>query len=56
MTSGRIQVIVSPAGFEQSFVEVACMTADGRPDMKQVVALARGKFEVDFLGDPLPVG
>jgi mannose-6-phosphate isomerase-like protein (cupin superfamily) len=56
MTPGRIQVIISPAGFEQFFVDVARMTAGGRGDMAQVVALARDKFEVEFLASPPPVG
>jgi mannose-6-phosphate isomerase-like protein (cupin superfamily) len=46
---GRIQVLISPAGFEQFFLEAARMTSNGRPDMGRVVALAREKFEVDVL-------
>jgi hypothetical protein len=48
---GKIQVIISPPGFEAFFEEVDVLARQGPPDMGQVVALA-GKYGVDFLGPP----
>ena len=48
---GKIQVIVSPPGFEAFFEEVDVLARQGPPDMGQIVALA-GKYGVEFLGPP----
>jgi hypothetical protein len=47
----KIQVIISPAGFEAFFVEVDELVRQGRPDPDQVVALAR-KYGVEMFGLP----
>jgi len=48
---GKIQVILSPPGFEAFFVEVDELVRQGRPDLDQVVALAR-KYGVEMFGPP----
>jgi hypothetical protein len=48
---GRIQVIISPPGFEAFFEELDVLARQGSPDMGAVVALA-GKYGVEFLGPP----
>ena len=48
---GKIQVIISPPGFEAFFEELDVLARQGPPDRGQVVALA-GKYGVDFLGPP----
>ncbi len=48
---GRIQVIISPPGFEAFFEEVDVLARQGPPDMGQVAALA-GKHGAEFLGPP----
>jgi mannose-6-phosphate isomerase-like protein (cupin superfamily) len=48
---GKIQVILSPPGFEEFFVELNELLGQGRPDMEQVVALAR-KYGVELFGAP----
>ncbi len=48
---GKIQVIISPPGFEAFFEEVDVPARQGPPDTGQVVALA-GKYGVEFLGPP----
>jgi hypothetical protein len=49
---GKIQVIISPPGFEAFFVEVDELVRHGRPDLDQVVALAR-TYGVEMFG-PTP--
>jgi mannose-6-phosphate isomerase-like protein (cupin superfamily) len=46
---GKIQVIISPPGFEAFFVEADELVRQGRPDLDQVVALAR-KYGVEMFG------
>jgi quercetin dioxygenase-like cupin family protein len=48
---GKIQVIISPPGFEAFFEEADVLGRQGPLDMGQVVALA-GKYGVEFLGPP----
>jgi quercetin dioxygenase-like cupin family protein len=48
---GKIQVIIFPPGFEAFFVEVEELVRHGRPEVDQVVALAR-KYSVEILGPP----
>jgi len=48
---GKIQVITSPPGFEEFFVEVDRLSRQGPPDLAHVVALAR-KHGVEILGPP----
>ena len=48
---GKIQVIISPPGFEAFFEEVSVLARQEPPDMGQVVALA-GNYGVEFLGPP----
>ena len=48
---GKIQVITSPPGFEEFFVEVDRLSRQGPPDLAHVVALAR-KYGVEILGPP----
>jgi hypothetical protein len=49
----KIQVILSPPGFEAFFEELDVLARQGPPDMGQVVALA-GKYGVEFLSPPPP--
>jgi hypothetical protein len=48
---GKIQVIISPPGFEVFFVEVDELVRQGRPDLDQIVAQAR-KYGVEVFGPP----
>jgi quercetin dioxygenase-like cupin family protein len=48
---GKIQVIISPPGFEAFFVEVDELVRQGRPDLDQVVALAR-QYGIEIFGPP----
>lgn len=48
---GRVQVTITPAGFETFFVEVSALAAHGPPDPEKVVALARD-YGLDILGPP----
>lgn len=55
-TPGRIQVIISPPGFEKFFEEVDRLVKEGSltnfsKDIAKVVALAR-KYGVEILGSP----
>jgi quercetin dioxygenase-like cupin family protein len=56
LTVGRMQVIISPPGFEKFFDEVDSMVKEGwlqnlSKDMAKVVALARG-YGVEIFGAP----
>ena len=48
---GKIQVIISPPGFEAFFEELDVLARRGPPDMGQVVALA-ANYGVEILGPP----
>ncbi len=48
---GKVQVIISPPGFERFFEELDVLAKEGPPDMGQVIALA-GKYGVEVLGPP----
>jgi quercetin dioxygenase-like cupin family protein len=48
---GKIQVILSPPGFEAIFVELDALSRQGAPDMRQVLALGE-KYGVEILGPP----
>jgi mannose-6-phosphate isomerase-like protein (cupin superfamily) len=48
---GRIQVTITPAGFEQMFDELGALAEFGPPDPEQFVAVAK-KYGVDILGPP----
>jgi mannose-6-phosphate isomerase-like protein (cupin superfamily) len=48
---GKIQVIISPPGFETFFEEVNMLARQGPPDKGQGEDLA-GKYGVEFLGPP----
>ena len=48
---GKVQVIISPPGFEAFFEELDGLAQQGPPDMGQVVALA-GKYGLEILGPP----
>lgn len=49
--SGRVQATITPAGFENFFVEVSGLAAQGPPDLEKVVALAR-TYGLEILGPP----
>ena len=48
---GKIQVIISPPGFEAFFEELDVLAQQGPPDMGRVIVLA-GKYGLEILGPP----
>ncbi len=48
---GRVQVIITPAGFENFFGDLSALSAAGPPDTEEVLGLAR-KYELEILGSP----
>jgi quercetin dioxygenase-like cupin family protein len=49
--AGKVQVIISPPGFENFFEELDVLAKEGPPKMGQVIALAQN-YGVEVLGPP----